>query len=80
MVWVVGVSDSSDEHPLDLSVSEHALTCSVQQGLSKLHSLVHLRKGATENRDEARLPSHLYHYKERVLSHARQRSKYGKNL
>ena len=28
-----------------------------QQGLSKLHALVHLREGATENRDEARLPS-----------------------
>jgi len=31
----------------------------VQQGLSKLHALVHLREGATENRDETRLPSRI---------------------
>jgi len=44
-------------YDLDLSVLEHALTCQVQQGLSRLHALVHLHEGATENRDEAHLPS-----------------------
>jgi len=60
--WIETVSGSPTPpwiHELGLSVSEHALTCQVQQGLSKVHALVHLREGATENRDEACLPSRI---------------------
>jgi len=61
--WIETVSGSPTTPWIhDLDLSEHALTCQacqVQQGLSKLHALVHLRKGATENRDEACLPSRI---------------------
>jgi len=41
---------------------EGAICCrpKASNGLSKLHALVHLRKGATENRDEARLPFRIH--------------------
>ena len=55
--WIETVSGSLATPWIHPSVSERALTCQIQQGLSKLHALVHLRKGATKNQDEACLPS-----------------------